>query len=59
MAQKGAHTTKPAKEPEYRADAWRRFEQAVDVALHTSAPHKPTTKPRRKRSAKVTKARAG
>jgi hypothetical protein len=25
-----------------RPDAWDRFEQAVDVALHTPAPHKPT-----------------
>jgi hypothetical protein len=38
---------------EYRADAWERFEQAVDVALHTSAPHKPKAKSRnRARKAK-------
>ena len=49
-----AEKSKATKESEYRSDAWERFEQAVDVALHT--PAKSHASPKKKR-AKTMKAR--
>jgi hypothetical protein len=42
-----------------RPDAWQRFEQAVDAALHTRPSHKVATaqKPRRKKPKNPTKSR--
>jgi hypothetical protein len=43
-----------------RPDAWQRFEQAVDVALHTRPSHKAATaqKSRRKKPKKHVKSRS-
>ena len=50
---------KQTHEDDERPDAWQRFEQAVDVALHTPPSHKATAaqKQRRKKPKKPAKAR--
>jgi hypothetical protein len=43
------------KEPELHADAWRRFERAVDVVAKSPPQHRTKSKPKRKKRKQIAK----